>query len=162
MMWLPNICSGSAQLTKYFLSFGVNHILRMVSNDRKASTHPTPPKVRNLSEKSPLPPPPLRRPFDRRKKRLCSPSASQFSPLSAFGCNLRSNFPATLFRFPLRTPEQASVSRLSRQAHGVEDMRALLRAFATESAGMLLFLKNVERMSVFEWGYGQSEPRQVT
>lgn len=26
---------------------------------------------------------------------------------------------------------------------------------------MLLFLKNVERMSVFEWSYGQSEPRQV-
>lgn len=86
---------------------------------------------------------------------------SQFSPLSAFGCNLRSNFPATLFRFPLRTPEQASASRLSRQAHGVPDMRALLQAFAKESAGMLLFLKNVERMSVFEWSPGQSEPKQV-
>lgn len=53
------------------------------------------------------------------------------------------------------------MSRLSRQAHGVEDMRALLRAFAAESAGMLLFLKNVERMSVFEWRPGESEPRQV-
>ncbi|CAN0264546.1 unnamed protein product, partial [Hapterophycus canaliculatus] len=87
--------------------------------------------------------------------------ASQFSPLGAFGCDLRSNFPATLFRFPLRTPEQASVSRLSRQAHGVEDMRGLLQAFARESAGMLLFLKNVERMGVLEWSPGESEPRQV-
>ncbi|CAM9688424.1 unnamed protein product, partial [Ectocarpus sp. 8 AP-2014] len=85
----------------------------------------------------------------------------QFAPLSAFGCNLRSHFPATLFRFPLRTPEQASVSRLSRQAHGVRDMRGLLEAFAGESAGMLLFLKNVERMTVFEWEPGQSQPRQV-
>lgn len=85
----------------------------------------------------------------------------QFSPLSAFGCNLRSKFPATLFRFPLRTPEQASVSRLSRQCHRVEDVRALLVAFAKESAGMLLFLKNVERMTVFEWGAGQGKPQQV-
>lgn len=53
------------------------------------------------------------------------------------------------------------MSRLSRQHHGVEDVRALLQAFARESAGMLLFLKNVERMSVFEWESGQSEPRQV-
>lgn len=89
-------------------------------------------------------------------------TSSQFSPLNAFGCNLRSNFPATLFRFPLRTPEQASVSRLSRQAHGVTDIRVLLQAFARESAGMLLFLKNVERMSVFEWAPGQSEPKQVS
>ncbi|CAM9675904.1 unnamed protein product, partial [Ectocarpus sp. 13 AM-2016] len=86
----------------------------------------------------------------------------QFAPLSAFGCNLRSHFPATLFRFPLRTPEQASVSRLSRQAHGVREMRGLLEAFAGESAGMLLFLKNVERMTVFEWESGQSQPRQVS
>lgn len=27
---------------------------------------------------------------------------------------------------------------------------------------MLLFLKNVERMSVYEWSSGQSEPQQVT
>lgn len=54
------------------------------------------------------------------------------------------------------------MSRLSRQAHGVADMRGLLQAFARESAGMLLFLKNVERMSVFEWSPGQGEPKQVT
>lgn len=43
----------------------------------------------------------------------------------------------------------------------MEDVRALLVAFAKESAGMLLFLKNVERMTVFEWGAGQGEPQQV-
>lgn len=85
----------------------------------------------------------------------------QFSPLKAFGCDLRSNFKATLFRFPLRTEKQALASRLSKQWHGVDDVRALLHAFAKESAGMLLFLKNVERMSVFEWGPGQSEPQKV-
>lgn len=98
----------------------------------------------------------------------CSPcyassciSTPQFSPLRAFGCDMKSHYPATLFRFPLRTPEQASASRLSRQSHGVSSIRELLRAFAKESAGMLLFLKNVERMVVFEWSPGQSEPLQV-
>ena len=54
------------------------------------------------------------------------------------------------------------MSRLSKQSHSVNDVRKLLGAFAKESAGMLLFLKNVERMSVFEWEPGKSEPRQVT
>lgn len=85
----------------------------------------------------------------------------KFAPLQAFGCNMGSHFNATLFRFPLRTPEQASVSRLSRQSHGVESIQKLLEAFAIESPGMLLFLKNVERMRVFEWGVGESSPRQV-
>ena len=31
------------------------------------------------------------------------------------GCDMRSAYPATLFRFPLRTPEQAAVSRISKQ-----------------------------------------------
>ncbi|CAM9194960.1 unnamed protein product, partial [Sphacelaria rigidula] len=82
----------------------------------------------------------------------------QFSPLRAFGFDFSSHFPGTLFRFPLRTPQQAAVSRLSRQSHGVESVRTLLQAFAKESSGMLLFLKNVERMTVFEWQAGQSEP----
>lgn len=85
----------------------------------------------------------------------------KFNPLQAFGCDMASHFNATLFRFPLRTPGQASVSRLSRQSHGVESIRRLLEAFAVESPGMLLFLKNVERMRVFEWGIGDSSPRQV-
>ncbi|CAM9577819.1 unnamed protein product [Choristocarpus tenellus] len=84
----------------------------------------------------------------------------QFSPLYAFGCDLRSEFAGTLFRFPLRTPAQALTSRLSRQAHGVEDVRQLLENFSRESTGMLLFLKHVERMTVYEWAQGMDAPTQ--
>lgn len=39
----------------------------------------------------------------------------QFAPYKAFGCDLRTPFAGTLFRFPLRTVEQAARSRLSKQ-----------------------------------------------
>ena len=39
----------------------------------------------------------------------------QFAPYCAFGCDAASYFPGTLFRFPLRTPEQAQRSRISKQ-----------------------------------------------
>lgn len=74
---------------------------------------------------------------------------------------MKSKFQATIFRFPLRTAEQASSSRLSRQSHSVQNIQALLQDFAKESSGMLLFLKNVERMGVFVWQPGQDEPQQA-
>lgn len=90
------------------------------------------------------------------------PNRPQFSPLGAFGWNLRSEFSGTVFRLPLRTPKQAAVSRLSQRCHGVKDIRTLLADFAKESAGMLLFLKNVERITVYEWEHGRGTLQQVT
>ena len=40
----------------------------------------------------------------------------QFEPYQAFGCDARSTFQGTLFRFPLRSPELAARSRISKQA----------------------------------------------
>ena len=84
----------------------------------------------------------------------------QFLPFQGiYGCNIvkggddnksGSPYRATLFRFPLRTPLQAETSRLSKQVHTVESMRAQLRMFASEASEMLLFLKNVEQISVWE------------
>ncbi|KAG5176706.1 hypothetical protein JKP88DRAFT_265343 [Tribonema minus] len=85
--------------------------------------------------------------------------ADQFAPLRVFDNNFNSRFEGTLFRFPLRTAEQAAASRLSRTVHTVDGTRELLRQFVAESVGMLLFLKNVERLVVCEWVEGESEPR---
>lgn len=38
-------------------------------------------------------------------------------PYQAFGCDMRSEFSGTLFRFPLRTPEAAAQSQISTQVH---------------------------------------------
>ena len=84
----------------------------------------------------------------------------QFSPFAAFGCDMRSHFDGTMFRFPLRTAEQAAVSRLSKASYTSESVRGLLRAFAEEKVLDLLYLKNVERIEVLEWGVNDGERRE--
>ena len=39
----------------------------------------------------------------------------QFEPYIAFGCDMRSHYGGTLFRFPLRSPSLAEQSRISKQ-----------------------------------------------
>ena len=53
----------------------------------------------------------------------------QFLPYCAFGCDMEKEFAGTLFRFPLRTAQQAATSKLSRAAYGPQQMLALLREF---------------------------------
>jgi hypothetical protein len=57
----------------------------------------------------------------------------------------------TTFRFALRTSEQASESRLSRQSHTFESISSLLDDLAEAAPSMLLFLKHVERIEIYEW-----------
>ncbi|CAI5478867.1 unnamed protein product, partial [Closterium sp. Yama58-4] len=82
----------------------------------------------------------------------------QFSPYCAFGCDMQRPFAGTLFRFPLRTEEQAGKSKLSRQAYNAADMAALLREFEAEAVSSLLFLKHVDRVDVLEWHQGATAP----
>ena len=50
----------------------------------------------------------------------------QFAPYCAFGCDARSIFSGTLFRFPLRTPALAARSRVSKQARPLIDAHPVL------------------------------------
>jgi sacsin len=68
----------------------------------------------------------------------------QFSPLRCFGCDLSSEFNGTLFRFPLRTEEQAATSRISNRAHLPAAAAALFRDF---TAGSLCTLRAVTTKS---------------
>lgn len=147
--------------------------------------------------------------LDKAHREVLQAYPDQFKPLNGvFGCDVLAPtpaaFPATLFRFPLRTPAQAEASRLSKQvgrhgmhcgwgsrsclldaiytpnvlnththtplyphfpkrtqAHPVPAMRAQLEAFAKEAAGLLLFLKSVERLSVWLWPSGSDGPVKV-
>lgn len=58
-----------------------------------------------------------------RHRQLIDNYPDQFTPLKAFGCDVVGGtpFPATLFRFPLRTAKQAETSKLSKQVR--ESMR---------------------------------------
>jgi hypothetical protein len=69
-------------------------------------------------------------------------------------------FAGTLFRLPLRTAAQARTSKLSSRAHAPAGVTALLDELAAEAAPMLLFLKHVERIAVYEWDdTGAGAPR---
>lgn len=85
----------------------------------------------------------------------------QFTPYCAFGCDMESPYSGTLFRFPLRSEQQAAVSRLSRQSYSEEDMSNLLYELYVEGVSAMLFLKNVEVIEVYEWHAGMSKPQQV-
>ena len=86
-----------------------------------------------------------------------------FDPLKVFGCNLSGEkFDGTIFRFALRTEAQAEVSRLSRQAHLLENTRDLLRQMSVAAPTMLLFLKNVESIEIYDWKASDASPTMIS
>ncbi|BDA44284.1 probable Sacsin [Coccomyxa sp. Obi] len=82
----------------------------------------------------------------------------QFAPYQAFGCNARSYFDGTLFRFPLRTAKQAANSRISKQVYSVEGVRSVLGDLRKEAVSALLFLKSLQRLEIYEWTETAEEP----
>lgn len=85
----------------------------------------------------------------------------QLSPYCAFGCDMKAPFQGTLFRFPLRSAEHASSSRLSRQAYTEDDILSLFAQLYEEAVYNLLFLKNVLSLEMYVWESGMSEPKIV-
>ena len=82
----------------------------------------------------------------------------QFAPFLAFGCDMRTHFRGTLFRFPLRTAAQAASSRLSGHAYAPEELEQLLASMYEDAAEMILFLKHVSRIEVHRWAPGAPAP----
>lgn len=64
----------------------------------------------------------------------------------------------TLFRLPLRTPEQAETSELSNRSHSVAAIADLLQELQQEAVAMLLFLKRIEAISIYQWRESDEEP----
>ncbi|XP_027359772.1 sacsin [Abrus precatorius] len=85
----------------------------------------------------------------------------QFSPYCAFGCDMQSTFSGTLFRFPLRSADQAAKSKLSRQAYSPEDISSMFVQLFEEGILTLLFLKSVLCIQIYEWEAGEPEPRKI-
>ena len=82
-----------------------------------------------------------------------------FDPLRAFGCCLAGeDFDGTTFRFALRTEECAVMSRLSQRSHSLLDMKVLLRQMSEAAPSMLLFLKNVESIEIYDWAALSPQP----
>ena len=75
------------------------------------------------------------------------------SGADVFDCDPRTqrSYPGTLFRFPLRTPEQAEASELRRDATAVEAVKDMLQAFAADGSETALFLQHVSQIEIWHW-----------
>lgn len=95
---------------------------------------------------------------------LSSRFEDQFRPYRRlFDFNTSNPFNGTLFRFPLRTREQASQSELSNKAYSVDDIYELLLKFKNQAfQGALLFLKNIENIEVYEMDNGRMKKLWMT
>ncbi|XP_072965979.1 uncharacterized protein [Typha angustifolia] len=85
----------------------------------------------------------------------------QFLPYCAFGCDMKAPFAGTLFRFPLRTADQAAFSRLSRQTYLEDDIFSLFLQLYEEAVFTMLFLKNIVSVEMYVWESGANEPQKL-
>ncbi|KAF9197799.1 hypothetical protein BGZ49_001622, partial [Haplosporangium sp. Z 27] len=60
------------------------------------------------------------------------------------------SYPGTIFRFPLKTEKQALVSDISKKAYSVEKVLEMLRKLESEALKAMLFLKHIEKISIYE------------
>ena len=80
---------------------------------------------------------------------------NQFKPFNGiFGCDLHlekedNSYKGTLFRFPLRTKEQAMKSEIRQSDYDSNQMKELLQRFINGAGSLLLFTQNVRRVSIF-------------
>lgn len=80
--------------------------------------------------------------------------ANQFKPFNGiFGCDLSleredNSFDGTLFRFPLRTKEQAKASEIKKLHYSDQEVRQLLQMFVERAQTLLLFTQNVFRVEI--------------
>jgi len=80
---------------------------------------------------------------------------NQFKPFNGiFGCDLHldkedNSFDGTLFRFPLRTKEQAFGSEIKQLFYDDQQMRELLQMFLHGANHLLLFTQNVLRVGIY-------------
>ena len=94
--------------------------------------------------------------------------SNQFKPFNGiFDCDLRlekedNSFHGTLFRFPLRTKEQAIQSEIKQLHYDNKQVKELLRLFTHGAKTLLLFTQNVRRIQVFHLPRESASSEQPT
>ena len=73
----------------------------------------------------------------------------QFLPYQFFQCNMNTNYPNTLFRFPLRTLKQSKTSEISKRSYNTIEMETNLHQLSTQLQNILLFLRNIKKIEIY-------------
>ncbi|KAI0491374.1 hypothetical protein KFK09_025634 [Dendrobium nobile] len=82
-------------------------------------------------------------------RRILEQFPDQFMPFLHFGCDLQQPFPGTLFRFPLRNETSAHRSQIKKEKYSPEDVELLFSSFTEVVSESLLFLHNIQRVTIF-------------
>lgn len=92
-----------------------------------------------------------------KSKKVLSLFPDQFLPYhELFGCNTKSTktgtfrYEGTLFRFPLRTKQQAEKSEICPNPYSPDDICRVFESLRESSSTLLLFAQNVKQVRVFE------------
>lgn len=88
-------------------------------------------------------------------KRLIQKFPGQFNPYNGiFGCNFKIStgenfyYDGTLIKLPFRTPEEAAVSGISNKYYNQKHIMTLVDSFKQTSKDLIIFLKNVRKVSL--------------
>jgi len=93
--------------------------------------------------------------------------SDQFKPFNGlFECDLTeqstmTSFKGTLFRFPLRTPEQANCSDIIKKSYDKSEMMKLLLLLSQGGHQLLLFTQNVVKISVSHLANNAVPPTEI-
>ena len=91
---------------------------------------------------------------------------NQFRPFNGiFGCDLHLNqddnsYKGTLFRFPLRTEQQALQSEIKKLVYNRKQVQELLKRVTQGAESLLLFTQNVRHISIYHLPNDVTEPLQ--
>ncbi|PVD18437.1 hypothetical protein C0Q70_20986 [Pomacea canaliculata] len=91
----------------------------------------------------------------------------QFKPFEGvFGCALNQEqfvgYPATLFRLPFRSEEQAALSDIKKESYSPEKRRQFLAMLIKRAGNLLLFTQNVKSVEVFHLSRDERNPLNMT
>ena len=99
----------------------------------------------------------------KRLRKFCN----QFKPFNGiFGCDLelkgeRNSYSGTLFRFPLRTKEQAVRSEIKQLRYDSSQVKALLLKFIRGARSLLLFTQNIRKVSILHLPRKGNQPKVI-
>ena len=95
-----------------------------------------------------------------KNRKLIKRMQNQFKPFQGvFGCDLlqrEPSFEGTLFRFPLRTKQQAGNSEIRNTSYTKVEMITLLKQFVEAAGNLLLFTQNVQEIKLYHSSAGVS------
>jgi len=90
--------------------------------------------------------------------RMSTRYPDQLKPFQIDGIDLNMAHEGTLFRYPLRTREDAQISEISNKVYTPTDILAMFSSFYKDGFYCLMFLKHVEQINFYEWNVGQRVP----